>query len=147
MLAALGIALGLLLLIIPGIFLVVRWFFVPQAVVLEDAPRPGALTASGRMVEGFWWRACGIVVLANLAATLPNMLLVTPFAAIGESADRAVWGLIGRDRGRVGDRAVRGAPVDAALLRPAGAKAQCGYRPAVLPRHDELLGQRGARLR
>ena len=95
-LAALGIALGLFLLIIPGIYLFFRWFFVPQAVVLENAHGPGALTASGRIVEGFWWRTCGIVVLANLAATIPNLLLVTPFAAIGESADRAIWGLIGQ---------------------------------------------------
>jgi hypothetical protein len=95
-LAALGIALGLFLLIIPGIYLFFRWFFVPQAVVIEDTRGPGALTASSQIVEGFWWRTAGIVVLANLAATIPNLLLVTPFAAIGESADRAIWGLIGQ---------------------------------------------------
>jgi hypothetical protein len=95
-LAALGIALGLLLLIVPGIFLAVRWYFVPQAVVLEEASGPAALSASGRVVEGFWWRAFGVLILANLAATLPNIILVTPFAAIAKSADRAVWSLIGQ---------------------------------------------------
>jgi hypothetical protein len=95
-LAAVGIAFGLLLLIVPGIFLFVRWFFVPQAVVIEDARGAGALTASGRVVDGFWWRVFGIVILANLAATVPNLLLIEPFSAIARSADKAVWGLVGQ---------------------------------------------------
>jgi hypothetical protein len=96
LLAAVGIAFGLLLLIVPGVFLFVRWFFVPQAVVLENARGPGALRASGRVVEGFWWRVFGIVILANLAATVPNLLLIEPFSAIARSADKAVWGLVGQ---------------------------------------------------
>jgi hypothetical protein len=95
-LAAAGVAVGLFLLIVPGVYLFFRWFFVPQAVVLENARGPAALTASGQTVQGFWWRTCGIVILANLAATIPNLVLVTPFAAIADSADRAIWGLIGQ---------------------------------------------------
>jgi len=96
LLAAVGIAFGLALLIVPGVFLFVRWFFVPQAVVLENARGSGALTASGRIVDGFWWRVFGIVILANLAATIPNLLLIEPFSAVARSADRAVWGLVGQ---------------------------------------------------
>jgi len=95
-LAAAGIAAGLLVLVVPGVYLAVRWYFVPQAVVLEKAGGPSALRASGRVVQGFWWRACGVLILANLAATIPNIVLVTPFAAIAKSADRAVWSLIGQ---------------------------------------------------
>jgi hypothetical protein len=95
-LAALGIGLGLLVLVIPGLYLIVRWYFVPQAVVVENAHGPAALAASGRVVEGFWWRAFGIVVLTSLAGTLPSFVLITPFAAIAKSADRAVWGLVGQ---------------------------------------------------
>ena len=67
LLAALGILLGLLL-IVPGIYLFVRWYFVPQAVVLEGAHGAGALRASGRLVEGAWWRTLGLIVLVNLVA-------------------------------------------------------------------------------
>jgi hypothetical protein len=81
---------------VPGIFLAVRWYFVPQTVVLEEARGPSALTASGRVVEGFWWRAFGIVLLANLAASIPSVVLVTPFATIAHSTDRAVWSLVGQ---------------------------------------------------
>jgi hypothetical protein len=95
-LAAVGISLGLVLLIVPGVYFAVRWYFVPQAVVLEGARGPQALTASGQVVEGFWWRAAGIVLLANLAATLPSLILIEPFAAIANSSDRAVWSLVGQ---------------------------------------------------
>ena len=94
-LAAAGIAAGLIL-IVPGIYLAVRWYFVPQAVVVEGRRGPPALTASGKVVEGFWWRAFGIIVLANLAATLPSLLLVAPFMALAKSADREIWNLLGQ---------------------------------------------------
>lgn len=96
LLAALGIALGLLLLIVPGIYAAVRWYFVPQAVVLEKARGAGALAASGDVVRGFWWHTFGIVILANLAATLPGLLLIGPFTAIADAADRELWSLIGQ---------------------------------------------------
>ena len=51
LLAALGILLGAIL-IVPGIYLFVRWYFVPQEVVLEGAQGRDALRASGRLVEG-----------------------------------------------------------------------------------------------
>ena len=94
-LAALGIALGLLALIVPGVYLAVRWFFVPQAVVIEGARGPAALSRSGELVQGFWWRTFGLVVLANIAIAIPAVILLAPFTAIAESTDRAAWELVG----------------------------------------------------
>lgn len=94
-LAGLGIALGLVLLILPGIYLAVRWYFVPQTVVVEGARRTAALDRSGELVRGMWWRTFGLILLANLAAFLPGVLLITPFDAIADSNDRAVWSLVG----------------------------------------------------
>jgi hypothetical protein len=94
-LAAIGIALGFLALIVPGIFLAVRWYFVPQAVVIDGARGPAALTRSSKVVEGLWWRTFGLVVLANLAVALPGVLLLAPFDAVAASSDQAVWRLVG----------------------------------------------------
>jgi len=94
-LAALGIALGFVALIVPGIYLAVRWYFVPQAVVIEGARGAAALTRSSQVVEGFWWRTFGLVVLANLAVAIPGLLLLAPFNAIAASSDQAVWALVG----------------------------------------------------
>jgi hypothetical protein len=95
LLAAAGIALGLLL-IVPGIYLFVRWYFVPQAVVLERAQGPAALRASGQVVEGAWWRTFALILLVNLVALLIVFVVASPFAAAAENSDRALWALIGQ---------------------------------------------------
>jgi hypothetical protein len=94
-LAALGILVGAIL-IVPGIYLFVRWYFVPQAVVLEGAHGASALRASGRVVQGSWWRTLGLIVLVNVAALLVAVVLGAPFTAAANSADRALWALIGQ---------------------------------------------------
>jgi hypothetical protein len=83
------------LLVLPGIYLAVRWFFVPQAVVLEHAHGPGALRRSGELVQGCWWRTLGIVLLANLAAAIPTFVLGGPFASLASHYDRQVWIMVG----------------------------------------------------
>jgi hypothetical protein len=96
LLAAAGIALGLLLLILPGVYLFVRWYFVPQAVVLERAHGTSALRASSRLVAGAWWRTFGMVVLVNLLVLLVILLLGAPFTALADTTDRAIWALTGQ---------------------------------------------------
>jgi hypothetical protein len=95
LLAALGILLGALL-IVPGIYLFVRWYFVPQAVVLEGAHGASALRASGRLVQGAWWRTLGLILLVNVLAVLAAVVLGAPFTAAANSTDRAIWSLIGQ---------------------------------------------------
>jgi hypothetical protein len=94
-LAAAGVLLGLILFIVPGVFLAVRWYFVPQAVVIEGARGAGALSRSGQLVQGRWWRTLGLVALANLAVAIPGLLVLAPFTALADSTDRAVWELVG----------------------------------------------------
>ncbi len=94
-LATLGIAVGFALLVVPGIYLFVRWFFVPQTVVIEDARGWQALVRSGDVVQGFWWRTFGLVVLINLAAALPALLVAAPFASIANNTGDAIWALVG----------------------------------------------------
>ena len=94
-LAAVGIALGLVLLVVPGVYLFIRWYFIPQTVVIEGARGPAALTRSVAATRGHWWRAFFIWLLANLAALLPAIVLAAPFTSAAESSDRAVWALVG----------------------------------------------------
>ena len=120
-LAAAGIALGFVALIVPGVYLAVRWYFVPQTVVIEGARGPQALSRSGLLVTGFWWRMFGLVLLANVAIAIPGFILLAPFTEIAKNTDRAVWALVGSAIDDLGDDAVRGAVLDAPLLRPPGA--------------------------
>jgi hypothetical protein len=93
--AAIGIAAGLVLFIVPGVYLFVRWYFVPQVVVIDDARGFDALRESGNVVSGFWWRTFGLVVMINLAAALPALLITAPFAGIASNTDDAIWALAG----------------------------------------------------
>jgi hypothetical protein len=94
LLAALGILVGAIL-IVPGVYFFVRWYFVPQTVVLEDAHGTAALRGSSRLVEGFWWRTFGLIVLVNVVALVFAVILGAPFTAGADRADKAVWALIG----------------------------------------------------
>lgn len=92
--AGAGIAVGLLL-IVPGIYLAVRWLFVPQAVVIGGQSGAGALRHSMEATQGFWWRTFGVLLLANLAAALPGLLIAAPLASVAQETGRAVWVLVG----------------------------------------------------
>jgi hypothetical protein len=95
LISGLGIALGLTLLILPGVYVAVRWYFVAQAVVIDNARSTEALRASWRLTDGFWLRTFGVVLLANLAAFIPASLVVLPLQALAESADRQAISLAG----------------------------------------------------
>jgi hypothetical protein len=95
LLAAAGIALGLLLFVVPGVYLFVRWYFVPQAVVLEGARNAAALRASTRLVAGAWWRTFGLVLLVNVLIALAIFVLGAPFTVLADQTDRALWALSG----------------------------------------------------
>jgi hypothetical protein len=94
-LAAVGIAVGMLLLVVPGLYLLVRWWFVPQAVVLERAQGPEALRRSADGVSGHWWRTAGMLLAVNLATLVPALVLGAPFTGIADSSGDAAWELAG----------------------------------------------------
>ena len=95
LIAAIGIAAGFVLLVIPGIYLAVKLFFVPQTVVVEGARGTDSLRRSSDMVRGFWWRTFGLVVMINLAAALPALVITAPFTGIADSTGDAAWALAG----------------------------------------------------
>jgi hypothetical protein len=92
---AAGVAIGIAALILPGIYLLIRWFFVAQCVVIEDKRGFDALARSGQLVRGNWWRVFGIVLLTQLLAAIPAILISVPMEAAAKSADREVLGLAG----------------------------------------------------
>jgi hypothetical protein len=95
LLAALGILVGFAALLLPGVYLFVRWYFVPQNVVIDRVEGPGALRASGRLVEGFWWHTFGLVLLVNVLAIVVAIILAAPFTSAADSTDRALWAMAG----------------------------------------------------
>ena len=95
LIAGLGTAAGLVLFIVPGLYVAVRWFYVPQAVVIDGQRAGEALRASWALSRGFWWRTFGVIVLANIVAFIPASLLVIPLDSLAESADHQWISLAG----------------------------------------------------
>ena len=65
LLAGLGIALGFLLLIVPGLYLITIWAVVAPVIVVE---KPGVFAAFGRsreLVRGHGWTVFGIVLITG----------------------------------------------------------------------------------
>jgi hypothetical protein len=71
LLAALGILLGLILLIVPGLFLLVRWVLIAPVIVLEGRRAGESFDRSADLVRGHRWRVLwlvlAVVILAGLA--------------------------------------------------------------------------------
>jgi hypothetical protein len=64
--ATLGIALGFLALIVPGILLALRWSVVAQAAAIEQEGWLPALRRSGRLTSGHYGHIFGLVFLTGL---------------------------------------------------------------------------------
>jgi hypothetical protein len=69
------ITLHLLMLLILGIplavYLLARWLFFAQAIMLEDAGAGEAFKRSGDLVTGFWWRVFGILLVITIFSLVP----------------------------------------------------------------------------
>ena len=94
-LAALGIGVGFLLLVVPGVWLAIRWLFVAQAVVIGGERGTAALRASAAIVDGQWWSTFGRMFVLNLVGTAIALVLGIPAAAIDNGVVYVVLQTIG----------------------------------------------------
>jgi len=78
-LKALFIGFGFALLIVPGVFLFIRYFAVPATVVLENRPTASAMHRSAELADGNRWRIFrllgGMLILYFVAAVIIGTLL------------------------------------------------------------------------
>jgi hypothetical protein len=84
---------GLILLIIPGIYIGIRLSMSTQALVVEGRRPPEATRRPWRLVSGHWWHTFGTLVLAGLLTFVVNALITTPFSAtnwLGQAVAAAV---------------------------------------------------------
>jgi hypothetical protein len=83
-LAAIGIAIGIVLLIVPGLYLLTIWAVIAPAIVIE---RRDALEAFGRsraLVRDHGWQVFGVVVVGGLIALVTAIVAAQIAEAIAE---------------------------------------------------------------
>ena len=73
---------GFLVLIFPGIFTFVGWYFVVQAVVIDNDRGLAPISRSSALVRGNWWRTFGIGVVFVVPSGVFTALIGTAFAPL-----------------------------------------------------------------
>ncbi|HZZ90844.1 MAG TPA: hypothetical protein VFE13_21145 [Caulobacteraceae bacterium] len=94
-----GVAIGLILLIVPGLVLWACLSPAMSAIMIEDEPAPSALDCAWRLARGSRWRMT-VLLLAALAAILLLLLLTVVVVAalamtlgldLGAKVGRILW--------------------------------------------------------
>jgi hypothetical protein len=78
-LVGLAVFAGLILLVIPGIFVLVRLIVSIPALVIENRRGGAALSRSWNLVRGHWWPVFGTILLAGLIIGVVTGILTLPF--------------------------------------------------------------------
>jgi hypothetical protein len=79
--------LGMVVLLIPGIYLAVALIFVSAIIFIEDDPTFEAITRSIRLIKGKWWSTFGLVFvmafvvgLMQFVFSIPSLIIAIPKA-------------------------------------------------------------------
>ena len=98
----LGVGMGLICLIIPGIYLMVRWFFVSYLIVDKGVGVSEAFEKSGEMVSNIFWEVLAVFIInaviesigcsigVGAILTTPFILLVSAHYYLGLSKEETV---------------------------------------------------------
>jgi hypothetical protein len=78
---------GFFAFVLPGVYIAVSWYFVAQAVVVDDRRGFAALARSAELVRGNWWRAVGAGLAFNLIVAIPSSIVTVAFDAAARAAD------------------------------------------------------------
>lgn len=84
--ATIGIAIGLLLFVIPGVILLLRWAVVAQAAAIANENWVDALKRSAELTRGNYWHVLGLILVTGV---IEIVLIDIGFAVAGSRV--GVW--------------------------------------------------------
>jgi hypothetical protein len=94
LLAGLGIAVGFMLFLVPGLILLTIWAVIGPVIVLEGT---GALESFGRsraLVRGHGWTVFAIVLITGLLSSIASSILQTAFSFLPRFLEILIGGTI-----------------------------------------------------
>jgi hypothetical protein len=94
LLAGLGIAVGLLLLVIPGLVLLTIWAVIAPVIVIEKRRAVQSFGRSRELVRGHGWTVFGIVVITGLLSGVASALLQAAFSFLPRFLEIVIGGTI-----------------------------------------------------
>jgi hypothetical protein len=81
--AGLGIAVGLVLLIVPGLILLTIWCLISPVIVLEGKRIGESFGRSRELVRGHGWTVFGVIIVSVLASAVASGLIQAVFSFLG----------------------------------------------------------------
>jgi hypothetical protein len=84
---SIGVGLGLVALVVPGIFLAVKWSMTFPVIVAERAGAFQAMRRSWELTRGRWWRVCGALLVVVLISFVLAFVILVAFGAAIASSD------------------------------------------------------------
>jgi hypothetical protein len=94
-LAALGIALGFVLLIVPGLILLTWWALIPAAIVLEKRDVFDSFGRSRELVRGNGWSVFGVLVITYILSWVVSGVIRSIFIPLPDYVGEYVANVIG----------------------------------------------------
>ena len=88
-LAGIGIAIGLILLIVPGLFLLTIWSMLIPVIVLEGRSAGEAFTRSREVVRGNGWSVFGLIIITFLLVAIASAIIRLVFTPLPRFLD--IW--------------------------------------------------------
>lgn len=82
-LAGLGIAVGLVLLIVPGLILLTWWCLIVPVIVLEGKQVSEAFGRSRQLVRGHGWTVFGVIIVSVIAVAIASGVIQSIFSFLG----------------------------------------------------------------
>jgi hypothetical protein len=76
-----------LILIIPGVYLAVSWYFVVQAVAVDGHRGLAATSASAAAVRGRWWHTAGVLICLQLLADIASAAVTAIFESLANAVN------------------------------------------------------------
>jgi hypothetical protein len=83
-LAGLGIGIGLILFVVPGLILLTIWAVIAPVIVVEKSPVMAAFGRSRELVRGNGWQVFGAIVVAFLIVIVGGIVFTAIAAAIAD---------------------------------------------------------------
>jgi hypothetical protein len=93
-LAGIAIVIGLILLIVPGLFLLTIWSLIIPVIVLEGRSAGEAFGRSRELVRGYGWSVFGVIVITFLALIVASIIVGIATFWLPDGVDRFVSDVI-----------------------------------------------------
>jgi hypothetical protein len=94
-LAGLGIALGLLLLIVPGLILLTWWALIPPSIVLENRGVFESFGRSRELVRGHGWNVFGVLIITYLLSAVISGVIRAIFTSLPDYVGSYIGDVVG----------------------------------------------------